>query len=263
MKFCLTNDVQKSVLEKADEIKVSYYYRNKVLDLIEQYPDKTIILDTDTEGTIEWHLLKELNIMAKGNFAVCVYNDVRAKLAKEHGIKFYFGFVVTTWYDLNNHVRLGASYVRLGSPLIHMLDKVVETYPDLKIRAVPNTAITGHLPKEDGVAGDWIRPEDVEYYSQYIYVMEFEHCKFNPKKEQVYFNIYKDGEWAGDLQDIVPDLNYPGMNRLIPPDTMIRRAVCRQQCQEPNNYCKLCYTVLDLSNKQKLSEYADNFNLRS
>ena len=95
MRFCLTNDVPKSVLEKADEIKVSYYYRNKVLDLIEQYPDKTIILDTDTEGTIEWHLIKELNIMAKGNFAVCVYNDVRARLAKQHGIKFYFGFVVS------------------------------------------------------------------------------------------------------------------------------------------------------------------------
>jgi hypothetical protein len=93
--------------------------------------------------------------------------------------------------------------------------------------------------------------------------MEFEHCKFNPKKEQVYFNIYKDGEWAGDLQDIVPDLGYPGMNRLIPPATTARRAVCRQQCQEPNNFCKLCYTVLDLSNKQKLSEYADSFNLRS
>ena len=128
--------------------------------------------------------------MSKGNFAICLYDDAKAKIARANKIKFYFGFIVTTWYDLNNHVRLGASYVRLGSPLIHMLDKVNETYPDLEIRAVPNTAITGHLPKADGVTGDWIRPEDVEYYSNYIYIMEFEHCKFNPNKEQVLYNIY-------------------------------------------------------------------------
>ena len=263
MRFCLTSDAPKAVLKKADEIKISYHYCNKVLNLIEQYPDKTIILDLDSENSIDWNLIKEFNIMSKGNFAICLYDDAKAKIARENKIKFYFGFIVTTWYDLNNHVRLGASYVRLGSPLIHMLDKVNETYPDLKIRAVPNTAITGHLPKADGVTGDWIRPEDVEYYSNYIYIMEFEHCKFNPNKEQVLYNIYSSGEWPGELSDIVPDLGYSGLNRMIPPNTLVRRAECRQQCQEPNNYCRLCYTVLDLSNKEKLKEYSQKFNLLS
>ena len=263
MRFCLTNDVPKSTLSKADEIKVHYYDRNKVLDLIELYPSATIVLDLGDVKDVDWDLMKELNIMSKSNFVLCLYDISKAVTAKKHGIKFYFGFIVTTWYDLNNHVRLGASYARLGSPLIHMLDKVIDTYPELKIRAVPNTAITGRLPKEDGVTGDWIRPEDTEFYNQYVYVMEFEHCQFNPKKEQVLYNIYSNGEWAGELTDIVPDLAYPGLNRMIPPDTLTRRAVCRQQCQEPNNYCKLCYTVLDLSNKEKLKEYSEHMGLRS
>ena len=39
MRFCLTNDVPKSALEKADEIKVSYYYRNKyMLEFAILYP---------------------------------------------------------------------------------------------------------------------------------------------------------------------------------------------------------------------------------
>ena len=93
MRFCLTNDVSKSELNRADEIKVSYYYRNEILNLIEQYPGKTIILDTDTEGPIDWNLIKELNIMARGNFAICVYNNEKAKFAREFGIKFFFGFI--------------------------------------------------------------------------------------------------------------------------------------------------------------------------
>ena len=93
--------------------------------------------------------------------------------------------------------------------------------------------------------------------------MEFEHCLHNPKKEMVYFRIYSDGEWSGDLEAIIPDLNYQCLNRMIPPNTTTRRAVCRQQCQEPNNFCKLCYSVLDLSNKEKLADYSETFNLRS
>ena len=35
MRFCLTSDAPRAVLKKADEIKISYHYCNKVLNLIE------------------------------------------------------------------------------------------------------------------------------------------------------------------------------------------------------------------------------------
>ena len=44
MKFCLRSRQSKQYLEKADEIRVDFRDRNSIPNLVEEYPNKTIIL---------------------------------------------------------------------------------------------------------------------------------------------------------------------------------------------------------------------------
>ena len=46
---------------------------------------------------------------------------------------------------------------------------------------MPNVAYYAFIPREDGVCGSWIRPEDLNLYEPFIDVIEFEDC--DVKKE--------------------------------------------------------------------------------
>ena len=46
----------------------------------------------------------------------------------------------------------------------------------IKLRAIPNVAYDKFFPRNDGVSGSWIRPEDIEVYSKYYDIFEFEDC---------------------------------------------------------------------------------------
>ena len=55
MKYCLNSRQNKEYLDKADEIKVEYRDRDFIFELCEKYPDKTLILNINT-NEIPWRL---------------------------------------------------------------------------------------------------------------------------------------------------------------------------------------------------------------
>ena len=70
------------------------------------------------------------------------------------------------------------------------------------IRAIPNISFLDGLPRDDGVNGNWIRPEDLDAYSIYINTIEF--GTQPERREQALFRIYsKEKQWYGDLGRIV------------------------------------------------------------
>jgi hypothetical protein len=78
----------------------------------------------------------------------------------------------------------------------------------------PNVAYYAYIPRDDGVCGGWVRPEDVDYYADYVDVFEFEDC--DEKKEKALFKIYAEqGKWPGLLNDLITNLNYTAINRMI------------------------------------------------
>jgi hypothetical protein len=179
-------------------------------------------------------------------------------MCKEIDAKFYFGYPISSFYDLRAAVACGVCYVRLDAPIFFQLDKVKEL--GVPVRVVPNVAYLDFIPREDGVCGTWIRPEDLDDYAEYIEVIEFEDC--DNHKEQALYRIYIEQKaWPGELNDIISNLNYKGTNRMIPPHTFgIKRAVCGQRCQETGR-CKICYRTLDLANPTLLSDYREAMNL--
>ena len=59
MKYCISGRQQKVILEKADEIKMQYKDKDRLINYIEDYKDKTFILEIPKEEqeNIDWPLL--------------------------------------------------------------------------------------------------------------------------------------------------------------------------------------------------------------
>lgn len=201
-----------------------------------------------SQNLIDWDDIKRYNIITKENFIIALNNLEDAKLCKQENIKFYWNFPVSTFYELQSLKNLGAEYAIIDTPLTHSMNKVSKV--GIKIRTIPNIAYYSFIPREDGVCGSWIRPEDLELYESYIDVIEFEDCDL--KKEQALYRIYMEQKrWPGDLGMIITNLNYLGVNRMIPRELTIKRMNCEQRCQS-NKSCNLCYRYLDLANPELL-----------
>lgn len=262
MKVCLNSRCAKKYLEKADEIKVEYRDRKALLDIVDEYPEKTIVFQipyfvNDEENDINWDNLKLANQLLRGQLIICCFSYVEAYKCRDNGIKFYFGFPLQSYYQLRAAKNLGVCYARLGEGLFFDMKTVKNV--GVPIRAIPNIAYIDGLPREDGVCGTWIRPEDLDLYKEYIETIEFEDCL--PKKEQALYRIYMEQkEWPGDLGLIITNFNHLGLNRLILPEVGEKRINCRQICQSRGT-CHICYRAMDLANKEDLTEYAEAMNL--
>lgn len=246
LKYCLKNRQEKKYLDLADEIKAEYRDYKSFPDLIEKYPDKTLICQIySNKEDVDWDALKRTNILAKGNFICCVGTYDYMIKCKELDIKFYFGFPVKTFWELESLRDLGVCYVRLDAPLFFQMDRVKKY--GVPVRAVPNVAYLADLPHSDGVCGTWIRPEDTAIYEEYIDVFEFEDCDI--KKEQALWRIYaKNREWPGSMNLLISNFNYEGICSCIHPDLADHRLTCRQRCKEVPNSCRLCYRTMKLAN---------------
>lgn len=256
MNYCLSHNLSHKYLEQAAEIKLQFKDRQKIKKLSEKYPNAAYLLTVPENLTPEhWEELQTLNLLAQNQLTIIIPNKYFINDCKKYNIKFMFGYAISNWFELNTIIKIGAYQVRLAPPLTHDLEKVHgRTMGKIKLRATPNLAYDGFFPRNDGVTGSWIRPEDIETYSKYYDIFEFEDCD-SVEKEQTLFEIYTRGEWAGDLKMLITNLDYPGVNRMIPPELSQRRINCGQRC-ESNRTCHLCYRLLDLADPEKLKPYA-------
>lgn len=180
MKCCLNSHQSFEYLNKADEIKILYKDRHKIIDFVEKYPDKTIILNMQGyDGIIEWNDVKRYKLMCRNNFIIALNTLTDSSFCRKENIKFYWNFPINNFYDLQALKKLGAEYALIDSPLFHDIIKAADI--GIKLRVVPNIAYYAYIPKEDGVCGSWIRPEDLHLYESFIEVIEFEDCDI--KKE--------------------------------------------------------------------------------
>lgn len=254
MKVCLSSRNTIEYLKKAQEIKVRYADREVIPDLVEDYPKATIILSLSSEFALDetaWNDIKMYNELAQNKFICCAENLLQMNCCKENNIKFYYGYPINSFYELRSLKNLGVSYVRLAPPLTHLLPEVAKF--GIPVRAIPNVCYQGYLPHENGIHGQWIRPEEINMYDLFIDVIEFEDC--NTTKEQALYRIYmEEQEWPGELNALYTNFNYPGVNRMIDPNLVRTRVKCGQRCEQ-NGSCHLCDTIIRLANPDLWAEY--------
>ena len=174
--------------------------------------------------------------------------------AKLFNIRFFYAIPVNNFYDLKALVDYGCCDVKIDAPLTHMLDKIDNF--DITIRMSPNIAYYAFIPREDGIVGSWVRPEDVETYEEYVDVFEFEDC--DKRKEEALFRTYAEQKsWPSDINNLITNLNYHASGKLILPDFAKVRMFCGQKCVSGFN-CNICRRMLDLANNEKIRDFVKN-----
>ncbi len=250
MRYCVSGRQFYTVLKKADEIKVKYKDRERLIDFVEKLPNKTIILDLDE---IEYDLnLKQLQMYKEkfNDFYLAIHDLRKVIEIKEYDIKWYWPYPVTSYYELNQILRLNPSYVFLGAPLTSDLPKVRKLIPDnIKIRMVANCASPQYLKTSipfNNIIGSWVRPEDVEFYELYVDCLEFDNLvngEPSTRREETLLRIYQeDKKWPGNLNLIINDLNVDVDNRLLPEEWSSIRSQCGMKCMSGLG-CRFCNNV--------------------
>ena len=255
MKFCLHSRVDAEYLQKADEIKIDTRDYKSTPDMIDKYPDKDIILELFHKEDKDWNELRRWSILSKGHLILCLDRPDDIPKAREIGAKYYLGYPVGSLYEANALIANGVCYLVIGMPLFFQMKEVAALGVDC--RCVPNVAYYDGIIREDGVCGQWIRPEDLEMYSPMIDAVEFNYVK--PDKEQALFRIYAEQKtWPGDLGMIIEHLNHLGVNRMISREVTISRMNCNQKCQKPSGACRICYRALLLADPEIIKDYELN-----
>lgn len=255
MRFCVNGRQPYSVIKLADEIKFAYADRDRILDLVEKFPDKTVILDVPGhEG--DWKLW-EMYSEKFDEFYIALHDLSRVHEFNEAHIKWYWPYPITTYYELSRIVDKHPSYVMLGPPLSFDLDKVINQLYDpcdttfqIPIRIVANVAHPAYLPVDNGthgMCGQWVRPEDVAIYSTRVRCLEFDECA-TMKEEETYLNVYRKGEWPGNLNLIIKKLNFNVDNRAIPEELGERRMTCGHRCWAGSG-CHLCVSAMKFADQ--------------
>ncbi len=246
MRYCLRSRLGARYLAKADEIRVDFRDIESIPDVYHRYK-KPIIFFPALEGEeYDWKKLVQFDVLCEHNLIVSCPSIVEAIFAKDNGLKFMLATEATSAWDLRAMEDFGCEYAYVGAPLFFNLPSLTDR--TIGIRAIPTVAYNHRLPHTSGVCGQWIRPEDVEAYEDYIDVLEFEFCEVT--REQTLFKVYaEDQQWATRLDILVEDLGSPALNRLINPDLIDKRLYCRQRCQLDHS-CHACETAMKLASTE-------------
>lgn len=259
MKYCgrFSNKIKMSVF---DEISILYDRQDRQLItyLQEHTNQRTILIVKDLidfEQAEEW---KKLNAIQEKypefNFAVCFGEPKKfeeAPDALQHcignlQIPFFTGDVVVNFDQLHYLCGLGVCDVYLGEDICFDLKraKTICERTNTQIRAFPNV---GQCSVKSGPALKkfFIRPEDVEEYSDCIDTLEF----WGPLDRQVTLHkIYTKGEWFGDLKELFLDFNLSFDSRCIMPGFAYARKTCGRKCMR-GDHCTICDSVYSISKK--------------
>ena len=233
MRFCISSRQEKEYLAKADEIIVNYRDRDIIYDFVEKYSDKTIILRVPKEGA-DFELIK--SFAEKIDFICCLENIYHAQECQDLNIKFFYAYPVTSYFELQGLKQLGVCQAYIGMPLFFDLPTVKKI--GIPLRAVPNVAYEAYIPRENGICGQWIRPEDVGLYEEYIDTFEFRFDSL-PQERALYRIYAEQHRWPGELKDIITNLNTDGLNRVVYDEIGKIRLTCKQKCQS-GHPCNLC-----------------------
>lgn len=207
----------------------------------------------DKDDKFSWEEIRRWGILSRGKLVACLQSLTDVEECKKAKVPYYWGYPVSTYYDLQALKELGVSYVRLDAPLFFEMDEIKKI--GIPVRAVPNVACFGEIPTKNGIFGTWIRPEDVELYEDYIDTFEFEDCDM--KKESALYRIYAEQKvWNGPLAMIISNIETKAENHLISQDATKIRINCGQRCQKADR-CRICERALRLADSEKLRNYLD------
>lgn len=251
IKYCLNSQCGKTIIAKADEVKLTS--NDDLLYASQDYPNTTLLLPYP-----DFTLPNGINL---GNIekvikqpVVFYLDDLRhVPILQKYNLKWFYDRPVTTFVEFNRLLDLSVWSIVIDCPLFNNLAYVNEIAPAGGIRFSPNVSYYATIPSRNGLIGKWVRPEDVKTLESYNITLFFENCEGNNRKEEALFRVYQEGEWKGDINNIITNMNYGADNQLIDPTLIEKRINCGQRCQSGGS-CHLCYRHFKIASKDFVKE---------
>lgn len=184
----------------------------------------------------------EFNVLVSINFN---YQREYADILKEKNIPFMFYNLAKDFSTVKAMQMAGASEVCIVEDLCFSLDKIQDFRKEgLKIRMYPDVAqVASGCSNLPVLTNFWVRPEDVELYAQYVDTFEIWH----DKNLSTIFKIYKQGQWKGDIREIITDYRDSLENTSIAPYFGQSRISCGKACL--HGRCNVCFRIQELAER--------------
>lgn len=247
MKFFSTS----KKLYEFDEIIIKYDHFTLALDdFIKYHKNQRIIIDLLDPQSIDegsrfnenLELFKQVNekwtnITIRLNLAEDI---LRVDQFKDAGLPFFINIRVDNLDTLRYLVDIGVSDVYIVNELGFNLKKVSEFCHNngVNVRVFPNVAQSKTYEYTlDPLTKFFIRPDDILTYEEYVDTIEF----FGGLASQdVLYDIYNDGRWQGDLNELILDLSKEINCMNLLPDFGKHRTCCEKRCAlDKCNYCMI------------------------
>lgn len=266
MKYCgrFSNKIDMSIF---DEISIRYEAQDKeLLTFLEKHADKKVTLTIPQVSfnsfykASAWDIINAIQEKYPSyDLHVCFFEPCKFDLIapeveecmKHLKVPYYVGDTVTNFAQMHYLITKGVSEIYVAEALCFDLRRAKRTCDryGVKLRAFPNVA-QSEVKDINPLHKFFIRPEDVEEYSDCIDTLEF----WGPLDRQATLHkIYTKGVWFGDLNDLILDLNLSFDSRRIVPGFAQARKTCDQKCLKGGS-CAICDRMLNIS---KLLEEKD------
>lgn len=257
MKYAINFYRNCRVLPKADEIIIKYEKTGQE-DLVrfarELPQEQRLIVNIcmlDAEND-DYRIFKDA-ISAHKNMAFMISRDqtIYYQDFYEMNLPYFFIEPISNLDDFMGVITLGVTDIYVANELGFYLNKISTICKDkgIQIRVYPNVAQSSSSFPTPGFKKFFIRPEDVELYEQYVDILEF----WGPiDKQAVLYDIYHDGRWQGNLQDIILNLNEEIDNMRIMPVFGEARSCCHKKCAY--NQCHFCDNIKSAATALEVKE---------
>lgn len=245
MKFMISCRHPLVDLYNADEIRVEYKDKARLADFITDkwQCDKDIYIYLPTDTIIDWDNLNVYKDILSLHFAVENTDDIQ--MVKQQGYKdVFWSYPVSSYWELRGLLDLGVTQVLIDAPLYFDLPKVKEACGEVEIRLVVNKCFNNYMKRRNGACGTYVRPEDIDFYSNFVEHFEFD-TNGDLRKEKALLQIYKDKYWPGNLNILLTGLNVNVDNRGFDETFARHRIDCYQACQRDNR-CHYCMSQFKL-----------------
>ena len=248
--FCLNYYRFQEYIKQADELRIKYRKTDSTLkNFLEKYQDKTIIIEIgDDFDQLDSKIFKELQKDHK-NFKLIVNYHQRKilDLILSNEIPFFFSNFITTIDELWGLMEYKPTDMYICEELGFHLDTVSKLLHEhnIKVRVIPNICQSS-FSSTPGLKTFFIRPEDIDFYSNYVDVFEF---ISDAERQKTIFNVYKNGKWFGALEELIPTLKMHIDNRAILKDDFFAapRVKCGKKCMYDPSSCRMCDRIVELS----------------
>lgn len=250
MRYCINARQPISIIKKANEVDLEWKDREYLPQLIVDAPGIKINLYVPYDGMIAFDSLKDF-INEGANISLGLSDISKKDSCNQYNIPYFQNNILSSYWEVENAILNGVSEIFIGNDLFFDLENLSKY--KIPIRTIANLAVSNsNFLNDNGIKGTYIRPEDIEYYEQYIDVLSF--YAENLKAEETLLKIYQeDHYWPGTLSKIIYNLKENVDNRALPEEFAQVRINCRQKCMR-NKTCNFC------ENAFKFSKALSNFS---